>query len=249
MFPPSRSISTATAVSRSSRPLSLLSILGRNNSDPDRAREAITERTKAVRKWRWQHFGGTVRTSMNWSEFTRSRSRHPIEDAAHAVRNGIAKEPGSLAYLARSVSRTERSFGEKGGMPVTSNDLWPKRRGRLRIVDARRAEASREHTAGSVPLPRLRLWQSAAVLLGQLRAPPGSDCPPYQGMACSERRLSDVGCIVWQTQPEAVTVNSWYLMGSAGAAPIQTATASVRSLVEAGNPLYALHPQYPTRIR
>src|SRR5436305_5662682 len=75
-------ISTATAVSRVGA-VPVFVDIGQDtyNIDPDRVREAITERTKAVMA---VHFGGTVCEVDQLEEICREHGLQLIEDAAHA---------------------------------------------------------------------------------------------------------------------------------------------------------------------
>ena len=120
-------ITTATAVSRAGATPSIVDIEADSyNIDPDRVREAVTSKTKAVIP---VHFGGVICNMQALLEVCRERDLVLLEDAAHAhgaeydgKRAGSFGVAGSFSFQNGKVL----TAGE-GGMLVTSDAHFAER--------------------------------------------------------------------------------------------------------------------------
>ena len=203
-------ITTATAVSRvGATPVFVDIERGSFNIDPERVREAVSPKTRAVIV---VHFGGTMCNVDQIQAICRERNLLLIEDAAHAhgsewngKRAGSFGITGSFSFQNGKVL----SAGE-GGMLVTSEATF--------AADARSiANCGRipggnfyEHHRVGTNF-RLTGFQ-AAILLAQLdRLSDQIELRAANARVLKEL-LQDLPQILWQEQPPAVTRNSWYLL-------------------------------------
>ncbi len=203
-------ISTATAVSRMGATPVFVD-LGENtfNLDPQRVQEAITLRTKAIIA---VHFGGTMCDIEAIAAICRKHNLQLIEDAAHAhgsewngQRAGSFGIAGSFSFQNGKVL----CAGE-GGMLLSSD---------REFAETARSIANCGRTAGRSFYEHARLGTNfrltafqAAVLLAQFERLPGQIQRRTANVKLLNALLSDVEEIIWQEQPSAITVNSWYLL-------------------------------------
>jgi dTDP-4-amino-4,6-dideoxygalactose transaminase len=203
-------VTTATAVSRlGATPVFVDIERGSFNLDPQRVREALSPKTRAVIV---VHFGGTMCNVDQIQPICRERNLVLIEDAAHAhgsewngKRAGSFGITGSFSFQNGKVL----SAGE-GGMLVTSDEHF--------AADARSiANCGRipggnfyEHHRIGTNF-RLTAFQ-AAILLAQLDRLSDQIELRAANARLLKELLQDVPQILWQEQPTAVTRNSWYLL-------------------------------------
>jgi dTDP-4-amino-4,6-dideoxygalactose transaminase len=203
-------ISSATAVSRiGAIPVFVDIERGSFNLDPERVREALSSKTRAIMA---VHFGGTMCNVDQLQAICRDRNLLLIEDAAHAhgsewngKRAGSFGITGSFSFQNGKVL----SAGE-GGMLVTSDEKF--------AADARSiANCGRipgggfyEHHRVGTNF-RLTAFQ-AAILLAQLDRLSAQIELRTANARLLKELLRDIPQILWQEQPSAVTRNSWYLL-------------------------------------
>ncbi len=235
-------ISTATAVSRVGA-VPVFVDIGQDtyNLDPERVREAITERTKAVIA---VHFGGTLCEMDDLERICREQGLHLIEDAAHAHGsewNG--KRAGSFGVIGSfSFQNGKVLCAGEGGMLVTSNES---------LAEAARSVVNCGRTPGRSFYEHGRLGTNyrlgafqAAVLLAQFERLPEQIAHRTRNAALLKSALRDVDEIVWQMQPIEVTQNSWY-SGHREGARVERKSGRFRSKLEGcWYPLHALLSAY-----
>lgn len=233
-------ISTAMAVSRVGA-IPVFVDIGEDtyNLDLARVREAITERTKAVIA---VHFGGTPCALDALQQICAEYQLHLIEDAAHAHGSEWkGKRAGSFGAVGSfSFQNGKVLCSGEGGMLVTSDDV---------IADAARSIANCGRTPGKSFYEHARLGTNyrlgafqAAVLLAQFERLPDQIAHRAKNAELLKTALAGAGDIVWQSQPDAVTQNSWYLMvGRLHACNIDR-EAFIQTLVQAGVPCTPFYP-------
>jgi dTDP-4-amino-4,6-dideoxygalactose transaminase len=233
-------ISTATAVSRRGA-VPVFVDIGQDtyNLDPVRVREAVTERTKAVIA---VHFGGTMCDMDALEQICREHHLDLIEDAAHAQGSEWkGRRAGSFGILGSfSFQNGKVLCAGEGGMLVTSEASLAERA--RSIVNCGRTPGRSFYEHGRLGTNyRLGGFQ-AAVLLAQFERLPDQIAQRTRNASVLKAALADVSEIAWQTQPEGVTQNSWYLT----VGRVQSAAASrnsfVKFLSEAGIPCTPFYP-------
>lgn len=203
-------ISTATAVSRRGATPVFVDI-GKDtyNLDPERVREAVTSRTKAVMA---VHFGGTMCDVKEMTDFCREHSLYLIEDAAHAHGSAWNGQRAGSFGIAGSFSFQNGKVlcAGEGGMLVTSD---------AQFAELSRSLANCGRVAGRSFYEHVRLGTNfrltafqAAVLLAQFERLPEQIERRAVNVKLLKTLLSDVEEIEWQQQPTEVTANSWYLL-------------------------------------
>jgi dTDP-4-amino-4,6-dideoxygalactose transaminase len=203
-------ISTATAVSRvGARPVFADVEPWSFNIDPQRVREAVRPRTKAVLA---VHFGGTMCNIAALDEICSDYGLLLLEDAAHAhgsewngKRAGSFGTAGSFSFQNGKVL----SAGE-GGMLVTSDSMFAERARSIANCGRIPGRSFYEHHYLGTNF-RLTAFQ-AAVLLAQFERLPDQIRLRTANAALLKSLLADVEGIVWQKQPDSVTQNSFYLL-------------------------------------
>lgn len=203
-------ISSATAVSRVGATPVFVDIDQRSlNIDPERVREALSPKTRAIMA---VHFAGTLCNVDQIQAICRQRNLLLLEDAAHAhgsewngKRAGSFGIAGSFSFQNGKVL----SAGE-GGMLVTSD---------ANFADHARSVANCGRVAGHSFYEHHRLGTNlrltafqAAILLAQFDRLPEQMELRAANAHLLKRLLADIPEIVWQEQPAAVTQNSWYLL-------------------------------------
>ena len=233
-------ISTATAVSRRGA-VPVFVDIGQDtyNLDPVRVRDAITERTKGIIA---VHFGGTMCDVDAVEQICKEHGLHLIEDAAHAQGSEWkGRRAGSFGVLGSfSFQNGKVLCAGEGGMLVTSDEFLA---GRARsLVNCGRTPGRSFYEHGTLGTNyRLGAFQ-AAVLLAQFERLPDQIAHRARNAGVLKAALSDGGEIVWQTQPDAVTQNSWYLtVGRLRASGVRR-DGFVRVLGEAGIPCTPFYP-------
>lgn len=233
-------VSTATAVSRVGAVPVFVDIEPWSfNIDPERVREAITRKTRAVIP---VHFGGTICQIDELTALCREQNLELLEDAAHAQgsewngrRAGSFGKIGSFSFQNGKVL----SAGE-GGILVTSDPASAELT--RSIINQGRLEGRsfyEHHRLGS----NLRMTAfQAAVLIGQFERLPDQIALRTANANRIRQRLSGVSGVVWQAIPAQVTQNSQYLLlGRIRSASI-TRDHFHRRLTSAGVPCTPFYP-------
>ena len=165
-----------------------------------------------------------------------------IEDAAHAHGSEWkGKRAGSFGVLGSfSFQNGKVLCSGEGGMLVTSE---------ADLAEAARSVVNCGRTSGRSFYEHARLGTNyrlgafqAAVLLAQFERLPDQIAHRARNANLLKSALADVGEIVWQTQPDAVTQNSWYLMVGRLRGPDANRDTFVQSLVQAGIPCTPFYP-------
>ena len=203
-------ISTATAVARVGATPVFVDIKEYSfNIDPERVREAVTPRTKAVLA---VHFGGAMSNITALSCICREKGLFLIEDAAHAHgsewngrRAGSFGIAGSFSFQNGKVLCS----GE-GGMLVTSDRDFAERARSVANCGRMPGKSFYHHERLGTNL-RLSAFQ-AAVLIAQFERLNDQLETRAANARLLRNLLSDVEEIVWQEQPPEITRNSHYLL-------------------------------------
>ena len=203
-------ISTATSVSRVGAVPVFVDIEPWSfNIDPERVRQALSPRTKAVIV---VHFGGAMCRITDILAICQERNLALIEDAAHAQgsewnsrRAGSFGVTGSFSFQNGKVL----SSGE-GGILVTSDPLFAEQARSIANCGRVQGRSFYEHHRLGTNF-RMTAFQ-AAVLLAQLERLPDQIAVRAENSRLLRNLLADVEEIVWQEQPAEVTQNSWYLV-------------------------------------
>lgn len=233
-------VSTATAVSRAGAlPVFVDIERGSFNIDPERVRQAITSKTKAVIA---VHFGGTMCDMAALGGICRERELFLIEDAAHAAgsewsgkRAGSFGIAGSFSFQNGKVL----SAGE-GGMLVTSDD---------RLAEVARSVANCGRMAGRSFYEHARVGTNfrlgafqAAVLLAQFDRLPEQIERRTGNANLLKQLLADVDDIEWQEQRPEITQNCFYLLVGRVCGGREARDAIQRALEAGGAPSTPFYP-------
>jgi dTDP-4-amino-4,6-dideoxygalactose transaminase len=203
-------ITTATAVSRvGAVPVFVDIEADTYNIDPQRVREAITPKTKAVFV---VHFGGTICDIQALSAICIEHGLTLLEDAAHAHGaewNGRRAGSFGLASAFSFQNGKVLTAGEGGILLTSDDDLAERARS---IVNCGRVigRSFYEHTHLGTNF-RLTAFQ-AAVLLAQFERLPAQNEQRAANAAFLLETLAELKQIVWQTQPAGQTRNPYYLL-------------------------------------
>ncbi len=247
-------ISSATAVSRlGAEPVFVDVEADSFNLDPDRVREAISPRTKAIMA---VHFGGTPCRIDEIESICRENGLLLIEDAAHAAgsewnhqRVGSFGITGSFSFQNGKVL----TAGE-GGILVTSDSGFAEKARSIANCGRVAGRSFYEHHNLGTNF-RMSAFQ-AAVLLAQMERLPEQTDTRAANVNLLKTLLADITEIRWQPQPAAVTRNSWYMLLARAQDP-QLAAEIRQALTAAGIPsafyphtLYQnpLYPKSPCRV-
>jgi dTDP-4-amino-4,6-dideoxygalactose transaminase len=203
-------ISTATAVSRTGATPAFVDIGPDSfNIDPERVREAIGPKTRAVIA---VHFGGTMCEMDALGAICREHNLVLLEDAAQAhgsewkdKRAGSFGIGGSFSFQNGKVL----CAGE-GGMLVTSDEGFAEKARSIANCGRVPGRSFYEHYRIGTNF-RLTAFQ-AAVLLAQFERLPEQVRLRAANATLLKSLLADVEEIVWQEQPRAITQNSLYLL-------------------------------------
>jgi len=239
-------ISTATAVSRAGATPVFVDVEPDSfNIHPERAREAISANTKAIMA---VHFGGTPCRLDELSRICQENNLLLLEDAAHAQgsewngrRVGSFGLAGSFSFQNGKVL----TAGE-GGILVTHD---PEFAGRARsIANCGRipGRSFYEHPILGANF-RMTAFQ-AAVLLAQMERLPEQIELRAANVRLLKNLLADLPELQWQSQPEQVTQNSWYLLSARLQDPPCCGRVR-RALTAAGVPnSFYPHPLYKNAV-
>jgi len=177
--------------------------------DPERAREAITARTRAILA---VHFGGAMCQIEEFQSICRERGLVLLEDAAHAQgsewnrkRAGSFGAAGSFSFQNGKVL----CAGE-GGMLVTSDEALAQKFRSLANMGRVPGRSFYEHERLGTNF-RMTAFQ-AAVLLAQFERLDDQIAFRTANAASLKQQLADVAAIRWQEQEPEITRNSQYLL-------------------------------------
>jgi dTDP-4-amino-4,6-dideoxygalactose transaminase len=203
-------ISSATAISRlGARPVFVDLEPYSFNLDPEAVRRAISCDTKAMMA---VHFGGTMCQIEALAAICQEHGLILLEDAAHAQGsewNG--RRAGSFGLAASfSFQNGKVLTAGEGGILVSSDD---------KFIEICRSIANCGRAAGRSFYEHHRLGTNfrmsafqAAVLLAQFERLPEQIERRTANARLLKALLADVPEMIWQSQPEEVTQNSWYLL-------------------------------------
>jgi dTDP-4-amino-4,6-dideoxygalactose transaminase len=203
-------VSTATAVSRVGATPVFVDIEPYTfNLDPERAADAISDKTRAILT---VHFGGSLCAVDRIAALARDRGLILFEDAAHAHGsewNGQRAGSFSLAASFSFQNGKVMSSGE-GGIVVTSEAEFHERC-RSFANQGRREGASFFHHFTLGTNFRLTALQ-AAILVAQLEGLDSAICVRQRNEERLRRELADVPGLRFQEIPPAVNRRSHYLL-------------------------------------
>ena len=232
-------ISTATAVSRvGATPVFVDIEPGSFNIDPERVREAIGSKTRAVMP---VHFGGTMCNMDALGAICREHNLVLVEDAAQAHGsewNG--KRAGSFGIAGSfSFQNGKVLCAGEGGMLVTSDEQFAEQARSIANCGRVPGRSFYEHYRIGTNF-RPTAFQ-AAVLLAQFERLPEQIGLRMANANLLKSLLADVEAIVWQEQPPAITQNSLYLL--IGRVPNQSLRDELQNrLSAAGIPSTPFYP-------
>jgi dTDP-4-amino-4,6-dideoxygalactose transaminase len=203
-------ISTATAVSRvGALPVFVDVEPDSFNLNPDCVREAVSAKTKLVMA---VHFAGTPCSLDELQTICQEHRLILLEDAAHAQgsewngrRVGSFGAAGSFSFQNGKVL----TAGE-GGILVTSDAEFAAKAHSITNCGRVPGRSFYEHYNLGTNF-RITAFQ-AAVLLAQLERLPEQTDLRAANVRLLKSLLADVRELKWQSQPDAVTRNSWYLL-------------------------------------
>lgn len=203
-------ISSATAIARVGAIPVFVDIEEHSfNIDPERVREALTPRTKAVMA---VHFGGVLCDVPALQKICEMAGVIRLEDAAHAQgAEWKGRRAGSFGQVASfSFQNGKVLTAGEGGAVVTSDDA---------LAEVARSVANCGRKPGRSFYEHYRLGTNfrmtgfqAAVLLCQMERLPAQIARRTQNAALLKQLLGDVEEIVWQQQPAEQTQNPQYLL-------------------------------------
>ena len=231
-------ITTATAVSRAGATPVFVDIEADSyNIDPNRVREAVTSKTKAVIP---VHFGGVISDVRALLEICREHDLTLLEDAAHA--HGAeydGKRAGSFGLAASfSFQNGKVLTAGEGGMLVTSDDRFAERARSIANCGRVPGRSFYEHHELGTNF-RLSAMQ-AAILLAQFERLPDQIRQREANLRLFNDLIGDVKEIVWQLQPPAQTQNPHYLV--TGRVDREARNQFCRRLAAAGVPVTPFYP-------
>lgn len=233
-------VATASAVSRARAVPVFVDIEEDSyNIDPERVREALTPKTRAVIA---VHFGGSMCNIDEISKICLENGLFLIEDAAHAQGsewNG--KRAGSFGVAGSfSFQNGKVLCSGEGGMLTTSDDDFAERARSLANCGRVPGRSFYEHHRLGTNF-RLGAFQ-AAVLLAQFERLPEQIRQRTANAALLKHLLEDCQEIVWQAQPRRITQNSFYLMIGRVRGPAGSRDAFCKALSAAGLPSKPFYP-------
>jgi dTDP-4-amino-4,6-dideoxygalactose transaminase len=203
-------ITTATAVSRAGATPVFVDIEADSyNIDPERVREAITPKTKAVFA---VHFGGTICNVQALQDICDEHGLILLEDAAHAHGsewNGRRAGSFGLASTFSFQNGKVLTAGE-GGILLTSDDKLAERARSVANCGRIIGRSFYEHTHLGTNF-RLTAFQ-AAVLLAQFERLPAQNEQRAANASFLLHSLAGRKEIVWQSQPTGQTHHPYYLL-------------------------------------
>lgn len=203
-------ISSATAISRvGAIPVFVDVEPDSFNTDPQRVREAISTKTKAVMA---VHFGGTPCQIEELTAICDEKGLILLEDAAHAQGSEWkGRRAGSFGLVGSfSFQNGKVLTAGEGGILVTSNTKFAEDARSTANCGRIPGHSFYEHWNLGTNF-RMAAFQ-AAVLLAQMERLPEQIEVRTANARLLKSLLWDVPELQWQLQSEAVTQNSWYLL-------------------------------------
>lgn len=235
-------ISTATAVSRVGATPVFVDIEPYSfNMDPERARAAVTPKTRAIMV---VHFGGPMASMDRLMELAQERKLILLEDAAHAQGSEWSGRRAGSFGLAGSFSFQNGKVMTSGeGGILTTNDAEFEVRARSFVNQGRRPGASFFHHFTLATNFRITALQ-AAVLLAQLERLPEQTTLRARNAKLLRNELAGVDGIAFQHVPAQAATHSHYLLpGRIDAGRFgRTRDEFHRGLSEAGVPCTPFYP-------
>lgn len=230
-------IATATSVSRAGATPVFVDIEHDTfNIDPERVREAIGPKTKAIMP---VHFGGPMADMDALCGISREHGIPLIEDAAHAHGsewNG--QRAGSLGVFGSfSFQNGKVMTAGEGGILLSNDEARIDRAREILDIGRRKGEGWFYHFSLGTNY-RITAWQ-CAVLIAQLERLPEQNCIRMRNASAIREALTDVPGLHFQRVPDAARTHTNYLLlgwvdGDRG--------AFHRNLTAAGYPCTPFYP-------
>jgi dTDP-4-amino-4,6-dideoxygalactose transaminase len=203
-------ISSATAVSRVGAVPVFVDVEPESfNIDPGRVSEAISSNTRAVMA---VHFGGTPCNLDELRSVCGQNGLILLEDAAHAHGSEWkGRAVGGLGFAGSFSFQNGKvlTAGEGGILVTNDQDFAEKARS---VANCGRVPGRSFYKHQNLGTNFRMTGFQAAVLLAQLERVPEQIEIRAGNVALLKQLLADIAEIKWQTQPDAVTRNSWYLL-------------------------------------
>jgi dTDP-4-amino-4,6-dideoxygalactose transaminase len=230
-------ISTATCVSRVGATPVFADIESDTfNIDPERVREAIGPKTRAIIP---VHFGGPMADMDSLLQISREHGIPLIEDAAHAHGsewNG-RRAGGFGVFGSFSFQNGKVMTAGEGGILLSNDEALIDRAREILDIGRRKGEGWFFHyTLGTNY--RITAWQ-CAVLIAQLERLPEQNCLRMRNVDSLRRNLADVPGLHFQRVPSAARVHTNYLL--LGRVDVDRG-AFHRNLTAAGYPCTPFYP-------
>ncbi len=203
-------ISTATAVSRvRAKPVFVDIETDTFNIDPDRVREAIGPKTRAIIP---VHFGGPMADMDSIMQLAAEHGIPVVEDAAHAAGsewNG--RRAGSFgAFGSFSFQNGKVMTAGEGGILLSNDEALIDRAREILDIGRRKGEGWFFHyTLGTNY--RITALQ-CAVLIAQLERLPEQNCRRMRNVQVIREELADVSGLHFQRVPQAAQAHTNYLL-------------------------------------
>jgi dTDP-4-amino-4,6-dideoxygalactose transaminase len=203
-------ISTATSVSRlRAKPVFVDIESDTFNIDPERVREAIGPKTRAIIP---VHFGGPMASMDALTAIAAEHGLPLLEDAAHAHGsewNG--RRAGSFGALSSfSFQNGKVMTAGEGGILLSSDEALIDRAREIQNTGRRKGEGFFFHyTLGSNY--RITALQ-CAILIAQLERLPEQNCLRRRNVATIRQELADLPGLQFQRVPDAAQVHTNYLL-------------------------------------
>ena len=203
-------VSSATAVSRvRATPVFVDIEPDTFNIDPERIREAITSKTRAIMP---VHFGGPM---ANMEAIIRIAAEHGIpilEDAAHAHGSewNCARAGSIGAISSFSFQNGKVMTAGEGGILLSNDEVLIDRAREILDQGRRKGEGWFFHYSLGTNY-RITAWQSA-VLIAQLERLPEQNARRARNVGMIRGSLADVRGLHFQRIPEAARVHTNYLL-------------------------------------
>lgn len=233
-------ISTATSVSRVGAIPVFVDIEPTSfNIDPHAVEQAISPQTRAIVA---VHFGGAMAQVIALQRLAEKHSLFLIEDAAHAHGSEWdGQRAGSFGIVSSfSFQNGKAMCAGEGGIVLTSNEDTAARA---------RSIANQGRLPGHSFYQHFELGSNfrmtgfqAAVLLSQFERLPRQIKQRTAAVRRLKEHLAGTDCFVWQSEPQQITQNSYYLLPSRLRGAGVSRDRFVQKLTEAGVPCTPFYP-------